>query len=260
MNGFALVAAIFAALAAAAQEPRGLCADRPGLATPPCTVDAGHLQVETGISDWTRELGSAERSDAVTVGETELRYGVTDAIEARVGWTPYGWVRTRDRIAGETDERSGVGDVTLGAKVNPVELGAASLALLPFATLPAGQRPIGAGDWGFGLAAPIAFELFEGAELELTPEVDAAVDEDGSGRHLAFGGPVGLDVDLTRQVSIAAELAAIRDRERHDTTALAGLSAAWRPRGDWQLDLGANIGLNHHSPDIEVYAGIAKWF
>jgi hypothetical protein len=262
MKGYAL-AAIFAALFAARPEPTGLCAERPGLATPPCTVDAGHLQVESAAADWTHAHDRAERTDAVSVGETELRYGLTDAIEARVGWTPYAWVRTRDRLAHDTDRECGVGDVTLGVKASPIdEGGALSLALLPFATAPTGRRPIGAGDWGFGLLAPIAYELGEGIDLEVTPEVDAAVDEDGNGRHVAFGGPVGLDVDLTKHVSIAAELAAIRDRDPsgHVTTALAGFSAAWRPREDWQLDLGANLGLNRDSPDVEVYAGVAKRF
>jgi Putative MetA-pathway of phenol degradation len=262
MNRFALAAAIFASASAAAQEPAGLCADRPGLGTPPCTIDRGHLQLETGVSDWTHEKNASERSDAVLFGDTELRYGVTDAIEARVGWTPYGWVRTHDRLSGETDREGGVGDVTFGVKANPIDLGALSLALLPFATAPTGRRPIGAGDWGFGVQVPVAYRLLEGVDLEVTPEVDAAVDADGNGRHLAFGGPIGLEVDLTRHVSIAAEVEAIRDRDPsdHATTALAGFSAAWQPRGDWQLDVGANVGLNRDSPDVEVYAGIAKLF
>src|SRR5258706_2416768 len=250
---FALAAAL-TALAAAAQEPRGLCAERPGLATPPCTVDAGHLQMEMGAMDWTHQQIEGVRSDAVLAGDTELRYGVTDAIEARVGWTAYGWVRTHDRPSGETDHERGVGDVTVGVKVNPIALGPAlSLAVLPFATAPTGQRPIGAGDWGYGLLVPIAYELVDGVELEVTPEVDAAVDEDRDGRHLAFGGPVGLAVDLRRHGSVGAEIEGIRDRDPsgHVTTALAGLSAAWRPRDDWQIDLGTNVGLNHDSPDVE---------
>src|SRR6185295_14788764 len=112
MNGFALVAGLFAAISAAAQEPRGLCGDRPGLDTPPCTVDRGHLQAETAIGDWTRDLRRRERTDAVLVADTQLRYGVTDAIEARLAWTPFGWVRTHDREAGTTERRSGIGDVT----------------------------------------------------------------------------------------------------------------------------------------------------
>jgi len=262
MNRFALAAALFAALPAAAQERR-LCADRPGLDTPPCTVDRGHLQVETALGDWTRERNAQERTDAVLVADTQLRYGVTDAIEARLGWTPYGWVQTRDRQAQETDRRSGVGDVTIGVKASPSDPSdALGVAVLPFATLPAGKRPVGAGDWGAGLLVPLAYEAVGDVVLELTPEVDAAVDEDGAGRHLAFGGAGGASVALPAHVTLSAEVAALRDRDPtdHVTTALAGLSAAWQPRADWQLDVGTNLGLDHHSPDVEVYAGVAKWF
>ena len=263
MNGFALAAAMLAALPAAAQDPDGICADRPGLDTPACTVDRGHLQLETGIGDWTRERDASERTDTVLVGGTQLRYGLTDAIEARLAWTPYGQVRTRDRTTGALDRHSGVGDVTLGVKANPIDRGAAlSLALLPYATLPAGRRPIGAGDFGAGLLVPLGYELCDGVQLEATPEVDAAVDEDGTGRHLAFGGAGGLGIDPTRSVTLSAEVAVLRDHDPagHATTELAGFSAAWRPRGDWQLDLGTNLGLDRDSPDVEVYLGIAKWF
>src|SRR5262249_7615693 len=56
-NNHRLSAALFLALAssapAAADGLRDLCTDRPGLGTPPCIVDRGHLIVETGIADWT---------------------------------------------------------------------------------------------------------------------------------------------------------------------------------------------------------------
>ena len=263
MNGFALVAGLFAAISAAAQEPRGLCGDRPGLDTPPCTVDRGHLQVETAIGDWTREQSAHERTDAVLVADTQLRYGVTDAIEARLGWTPFGWVRTRDRDAHATDRRSGVGDVTIGMKASPSDpRSALGVAFLPYATLPAGRRPIGAGDWGAGMLVPLAYELAGGVALELTPEVDAAVDEDGDGRHRAFGGAGGAGVALPAHLTVSAEVSALRDRDPagHVTATIAGLSAAWQPRRDWQLDLGTHLGLDRHSPDVEIYAGVVKWF
>jgi hypothetical protein len=262
MNGFALAAALLAALPAAAQAPPGLCGDRPGLDTPPCTVERGHLQLETAAADWTDEKSPSERSDAVLVGDTQLRYGVADAVEARLGWTPYGWVREHDRETGATERRSGVGDVTIGIKANPIDPAAAlQVAVLPYATLPAGRRPIGAGDWGAGLLVPLSY-LFERVTLELTPEVDAAVDEDGTGRHLAFGGAGGVGVALPACIAVSAEVAALRDRDPvgHVTTAIAGLSAAWQPRPDWQLDVGTNLGLDRNSPDVEVYAGIAKHF
>ncbi|MEO7277703.1 MAG: hypothetical protein ABIW33_06750, partial [Sphingomicrobium sp.] len=44
-------ALLFAGACASAADPP-ICAARPGSSTPPCTVPAGHLQVETGFADW----------------------------------------------------------------------------------------------------------------------------------------------------------------------------------------------------------------
>ena len=247
-----------------ASELRDLCADRPGLDTPPCTVDRGHLQVETGIGDWTLEKDTAEETDRVLVADTQLRYGVTDAIEARLGWTPFGFVRSRDRLTGEIDRSSGVGDLTFGLKanlLNPDGKGL-SIALLPSVSAPAGKRPIGAGDWGAGLLTPITYDLASRLQLDLTPEVDAAVDGDGNGQHLAFGGEAGLALAVSNAVTLDGEIAAIRDQDPggHHTQLLAGVSAAWQLCSDWQLDLGSIVGLNRDSPDVEVYAGIVKRF
>jgi hypothetical protein len=109
---------------------------------------------------------------------------------------------------------------------------------------------------------PASYELFDGVQLEVTPEVDAAVDEDGTGRHLAFGGAGGVGIALPASVTLSAEIGALRDHDPagHTTAAVAGFSAAWQPRGDWQLDLGANVGLEHDAPDVECYVGIAKLF
>lgn len=264
MTLFDITIGILLAFPASASELRDLCADRPGLDTPACTVDRGHLQLEIGVADWTLEKTRAEETDQVLFSDAQLRYGVTDAIEARLGWTAYGYVRSRDRVTGEIDRERGVGDVTFGLKANLIHPDGKdlSVALLPYALAPSGQRPIGAGDWGGGVLVPISYPLIDRVELALTPEVDAAVDEDGQGRHLAVGGAAGVDLDLSESVSIGAELAAIRDRDPggNSTQVISGLSAAWRLRGDWQLDLGSNLGLNHTSPDVEAYAGISKRF
>src|SRR5436190_17125149 len=69
---------------AAAQELRPFCSERPGKATPPCILDAGHAQLEVGLADAVVQRGP----DAYTVGATELRLGVSRRAEVELGWTP----------------------------------------------------------------------------------------------------------------------------------------------------------------------------
>lgn len=243
---------------------RDFCADRPGLDTPACTVDKGHLQVEVGLGDWTHDLQGDARTDTILAGDVSLRYGIGDATELRLGWIGYGHERTRDRATGLIDRSNGVGDVTVGLKQNlhnPDGSGF-SMALLPYATLPAGKNPIGAGDWGAGLRVPITYALSDAITFAVTPEADAAVNEGGHGRHLAFGSAIGLQAKLGEKASIGAELEAIRDRDpdQHVTQALAGLSASYMAQKQTQLDVGANAGLNHASPNVELYFGVSRKF
>jgi hypothetical protein len=61
---------------------------------------------------------------------------------------------------------------------------------------------------------------------------------------------------------MTAELEADRDDDPsgHSTQELAGLSFGWTPGHNFQLDAGANVGLNHAAPDLEFYAGIVRRF
>lgn len=94
------------------------------------------------------------------------------------------------------------------------------------------------------------------------PEIDAAVDEDRSGRHVAYGSVAGLGFDLSDSLSGTIEASLMRDDDPagHATEALAGLSFGWQPRDDMQFDIGVNAGLNGDSPDGEVYFGLVRRF
>lgn len=259
----ALLAVVAMATPALAAE-RDLCADRPGLGTPACTVEPGRLQIETGLADWTREDDGAVRTDTLELGATLLRVGIDGATEARIAWTPYGHVRERDRALRVTSRQSGTGDVTIGLRrnlKNPDGSGF-SVALQPSLTLPVGGQAIGGGTWSASLVAPVDFEISDGVGLALTPEVDAAADQDRHGRHLAFGSVAGLSLDLSKAVTTSIEVEAFRDDDPagHATQVLSALSLAWQPKDDLQLDAGVVAGLNRNSPDVEVAVGVTRRF
>jgi len=264
MKAVGVMLAMGLAAPAAAQDLRPLCADRPGLETPACTVDAGHVQVELGLGDWILNRGADVRTDTILAGDILARIGLTGNLEARLGWTAYGHQRERDRTTGAVDRTARTGDVTIGFKQNlrnPDGSGL-SIALLPYATLPVGRGPIGAGDWGAGLIGSISYELSDTLQVVASPEIDAAVDEDGDGRHLAYGGEVGLSGTLTDALSATVDVELLRDRDpgQHSTKALAGVSLAWQPQKLLQFDVGSNVGLNHASADVEVYVGVTRKF
>ena len=250
--------------AAYGEEARDLCPDRPGFGTPACTVEPGTVVGELGLADWTRDNSASSRTDTVQAGEMLLRFGVTDSMEVQAGWTAYGHVRTRDKLTGQTTKSDGVGDVTLALRQNlhnPDGSGF-SMALMPYVTLPVGGSAIGAGTWSAGLIVPVSFELNDTVSLSLTPEVDAAADGDGSGRHARFGSVAGLGFMLSECVTASTEVALFRDNDPagHSTEALLGLSAAWQSDKRTQFDAGVNLGLHGASPDSQLYLGVARRF
>ncbi len=249
---------------AAVAQHRDLCAERPGLGRPACTIEPGHVMVETGLADWTRERDDDGRTDSIEVGDTLVRIGIGTSTELQVGWTPYGHQRLRDATTGAVTRTGRVGDALLGLKQNLAEPDGhgLSFALSPFVTLPVGRTPIGAGDWGGGIVAPLTYDLSDAVQLEFTAEADAAVDEDGHGRHLSYSGVAGAEWDVGHHIELVGEVQAIRDHDPDERTTqyLAGVSATWQPNGHLQFDIGSAAGLNHAAPDMRVYGGISALF
>ena len=247
----------------AAAAERDYCPTRPGLGTTACTISPGRVSVETALADWTLDQDQNTRTDTVLIGDTLVRVGLTDTIEAQLGWTPFGHVRERDQIGG-IDRANRVGDAYLGMKANllhPDGKGL-SIGLAPFVTLPIGRNPVGAGDWGAGLVAHVSYDLNDTLNLQLSPEIDAAVDEDGHGRHVAVGSVVGLGIAISEAVAATLEVQATQDDDPQGATTqvLAAVSLAWMPNEDLQLDTGMNVGMNRVSPDVELYIGISRRF
>jgi len=260
-----LLAIVPLALASAAQaeELRDFCPDRPGLGTPACTIDPGHFDLEAGLADWTLDRTPDSRTDTIEAGQLLVRIGLTDSLEAQLGWTAFGHVRTRDRATGSVDRSSGTGDLTLALRQNlrSPDGSGFSLAVMPYATLPTGGEAIGAGDLSAGLLVPLSHDLGQGLQLGFTGRVEAAADEDRDGRHLAYGGVAGLSAELSDTLGATLEVEASRDRDPsgHSTQWLAGISAGWMANENLQLDAGANVGL-HGAPDVQLYLGVSRRF
>lgn len=236
--------ALVAGAAAAAERP--FCADRPGKATPPCILDAGRWQLESALVDY--------QDETFAIAGFELRRGLTPRTEASLAWTPI--------VTGR--HTSGTGDLQLNLRIaltDPDGQGAL-VSLEGFVTAPTATHGQGAGGWEGGLLLPIAIPL--GAfSLGAAPEVDVARDAGGRGTHLAYSAAVGLGHGfgpLTAGVELWGKVD--DDPAGRTTQASADLTAAYVPAAapDLQLDAGLNAGLNRHTPDLEVYVGVARRF
>ena len=249
--------AIAGAAAAADQPP--ICADRPGKATSACTVPAGRWQIETGFADWSLQKSGGERDTSLMLGETTIKYGLTDASDIEVDVTP--WERASSRGLGFHDSASGIGDVDLIYKRRLTATDApVQVVAMPLVKIPTAERSLGNGKWEGGLLLPIAYAIPKSPfSIGLTPEVDWAADADGRGHHAGMAQVASLGWQASKKLTLSAELWGQWDWDPGGTTreASADGAAAYLLSKDVQLDGGANFGLNHETPDVELYGGLS---
>lgn len=263
--GWALSAAALTmgAPALAEDEPR-FCPTRPNLGGSSCTTEPGRIHVEVSALDWQRDDQADQREDRIVTADFLVRLGIGKNSEVQLDWVGYGRNRTRDKAAGTVDTVTGTGDVTFairqhlaGDKQKPFSAGVQA-----FVTAATGRYPVGAGSWSTGIIVPVQYELTKKVAIAVTAEADAAANQSGTGRHLAYSEIAGLRYKFTERVTATAELSLERDDEPdgHETLALAALSAAWRPTKVVQLDILASAGLNHAAPGLRLVTGGAILF
>lgn len=257
LSGLALIAG----RAAAADAPP-ICADRPGKSTATCTVPAGHWQVETGLADWSLDRHSGERDTALVVGETTVKYGLTNLSDIEVDFTP--WQRASSRAGGVHDSASGFGDLTLIYKRQLTAADAPiQVALYPYVKAPTARRPLGNRKWEGGLLVPIGIAIGKSPlSIGLTPELDWVADADGHGHHAAIAQVASLGWQANDRLNLSADLWGQWDWDPAGTgkQVSADGSAAYLVSDRVQLDGGANFGLNRQTPDVELYAGVSVRF
>lgn len=258
----AMTALLCASGAARAADDDPICADRPGKTTNPCTVPAGHFQVETALVDYILQNSGGEHDTLLTLGETTLKYGLSDDTDIELDVTPL--ARGTSRSAGKHSSVSGIGDTNVIVKHEFTGSDAPfQISAYPFVKIPTARQPAGNGKIEGGLVLPILYTIPKSPfSITASPEVDVLVNGDGHGHHPAMAQGVSFGWQATRTLNLSAEVYEQWDWEPGHTTKQSSfdLAAAFVPRKDLQLDGGVNFGVDRDAPDLEFYVGIAKQF
>jgi hypothetical protein len=258
--GLALLAAI---LPAAAETLRPLCPDRPGKGTSPCTLDAGHFQLEVDGFDASFQRSEGVTSDLYVALSPTLKYGLNDVSDVEVSFAPLTAARTH---AGGSDSTiAGNGDLYLRGKWNLLpQDGPFAAVLAPFVKVPTARRGLGDGALKEGLALPLAYDLGGGWSLSSTPEADLLLDASGRGRHVAAIDVIGLGRAFADGIALGAEIWTSQDFDPSGTASQYSfdLDAAWQPDDDKNLqwDAGVNLGLDRNTPGAQIYFGVSRRF
>ena len=261
-----LLGALLATVAtpAFAQDDPRFCPTRPNLGGSSCTTEPGQVHLEFSTVDWQLDDRSDQREDRIVAADLLARLGVGKDTELQFGWTAFGHDRTRDKTTGAIDQVDGTGDISFAVREHLAgEKGKAfSAGIQAFVTAPTGRYPVGAGTWSAGAIVPVQYDLTEKLAVDFTGEGDAAANQSGAGRHLAYSGIGGLRYKLTDDISVFQEVKLERDNDPsgHETHALAASSIAWRPTKRFQIDLLGAFGLNRTTPDVRLVTGGAILF
>jgi hypothetical protein len=242
--------------APAKAENAPICTDRPAKANAVCTVPAGKLQLESNVADWVRIDAGDAKADIWQVGGSVLKLGLTDHSDLQLGFTPY------VDIDSGPNHLSGVGDVTLRYKHRLTGGDArVQVAVIPFIKLPTARHDIGNGKVEGGLAVPVSTALGK-ATLTFGPELDLLTDSDGDGRHPQLVNLINIAGSVAPKLTLAAELWTATNFDPADavTQLSADAALAYLVTDNFQLDAGANLGLNRDTPDMELYAGFSIRF
>jgi hypothetical protein len=254
-------AALFLAVPATAfAEEVPICADRPTKANAVCTVPAGKWQLESSVAGWGRIEDGGDWADVWTIGSSFLKLGLTDRSDLEIGVTPF--VHVESKVSGNKSSVSGFGDVTVRYKHRLTDEGSkVQVAAIPFVKLPTADRDIGNGKVEGGLAVPMSMAVGS-ATLTFGPEADLLADADGDGRHFAVVNLINLAGPVAPRLTLIGELWTATNFDPADTVTLASADAAvaYLVNNNLQLDLGTNIGINRHTPGIELYAGVSVRF
>ena len=239
---------------------RAFCTDRPGQGTLPCTVDPGHLQLETDLFNVAYDRGQGRETYLFT--NPMLKLGVAPRADLELQVAPYEPVRRFASGAVAPSDIYGVGDLTVRYKQNVFGdyRGPLAVAIEPFVIAPTGRRGIGDGGWEGGLM-PFAVGLSKTLVLNFAPEVDVRRDQVGGGVHTEEFVVANVTVQLPKRLGLLLEVATrnSQDAGAH-TQVFCDFALSLSLVNDAEIDVGINHALNPFAPANQIYVGLAKRF
>ena len=188
---------------------RKLMTDRPHTTENPSTVDAGHVQIESGLFGFARSRPDLEGTitEDFLVVDTNIRIGLTNSTEIDLILLPYGVVNTRPFDQSAAFRNAGVGRAQIRAKINlwgnaptgsqaPPCSRCCLLSAFPPIGPTASAPPMSkAGWWGFSRS-----ELSHMFALELNDGVLYLRDDIASTHHTEFLTTANLEAEWTENV------------------------------------------------------------
>ncbi|MGH6729881.1 MAG: transporter [Sphingomicrobium sp.] len=261
---------LFAAMLALALAGRGgagtmrdsICTDRPGKGSATCTAPKGHWQIEMSLADWSLTKEGGTRHRELDLGETAIKYGVSDRLHVEIVVPAY--VIKAKRSAGKHDRENGFDDMKVKVKQELTPEGADfAAAFYPFVKLPTASKRIGNSKVEGGLVVPLSWSFGTSPwSLSASPELDINADGDGHGYHAGMAQTLSVNLQATARLSLSTEYWGSWGWEHGETSreATLGGNASYQLSSEWQLDGEIDFGLTRDSTGLEISGGVSMRF
>jgi hypothetical protein len=237
----------------------------------PHTIDAGHLQIEAGVFDYSyyrnRYQAANARSDVFGFGQFNLRLGVLSTLEVNAVIDSAEFVRNTDFILHQSSRQSGLGDTVVGAKLNlwgdqgSDAVWATALAIQPQFKIPTARENIGNGHPELFVSIPFLVNLPADFHLGLQTAVSWERNSANDGEVTGWQNSVSVDRVFADRFDIYLEYATHLTNEHHQETQQTLDVGVTCPLSDnLALDTGVNVGLNHATNNVEWLGGMSVRF
>lgn len=225
---------------------RGLSADRPDATESPITVEAGRVQIESGLYDWSRD----GRDDTHTWLSVHTKFGLTESVDFGIVIDSF--------VREENPGTEGFGDIGLTLKWNlrGNDGGGTALALLPMLKIPTGTS-VSNNEWEGGLAVPFGMDLADSWSLGLMAATEVVADDDG-GHQFEFLHTAVIGHDLNGSLGMFFEYIGVAAEDRYEASLSTGMT--YLLHENLILDISLRVGLNDEAPDIGMGTGFTARF
>lgn len=252
-------------------QMRDMDMDRPDKTNTPHTIDAGHLQIETGLFDDTynrdRYHGDNARANDLAIGQFDFRLGVLNTLELNTVVNSYDFSATKDYITGDSVRQNGYGDTVIGGKLNlwgdddGDTPGATALAIQPQIKIPTAREDVGNGHCEIYVIVPFSMNLTQDDQLNFQTTVSRERSIDDTSDVTGWANTAEIDHSFTDKFDMYLEYWSHVTTERHEEgQQTLDVGAKYAVTDNLVLDTALNLGLNRASPSVEWVAGVSVRF
>jgi hypothetical protein len=250
---------------------RSMDIDRPNKTNTPHTIDAGHMQFETGFFDYVhsrdRSHGADTTMDSLILGHVNFRLGVLNNLEVNLAIDNYDFLWSKDHVANQSVRRKGFGDIMVGGKLNlwgnegGDDVWSTGLAIQPQLKVPTAQRDLGNKHSEFFVGLPFVVNLPMGFHLGVQTLASRERNLMNTRYVTGWQNSVSVDRVLFGMFDVYVEYWSHCSTELHQQLQqTVDIGFIYPLTDNVILDMGTVVGLNRAPNTFEALVGVSLRF